>query len=73
MMDKCSRCGHAAPFNTYCGANVCTHCDHHEGLARCYCGWSDSGGDGRRELEEMDETIDPDPEYRMTGVVNRYG
>jgi hypothetical protein len=29
-------------------------------LARCYCGWSANGGNGRAELEEMGETIDPD-------------
>ena len=34
----------------YCGANVCDDCEYHDGLARCYCGWSESGGDGRQEL-----------------------
>ena len=53
-------CDHDYYFSPYCGAKVCSKCDHHEGLARCYCGWSASGGDGRRELIEMGETIEPD-------------
>lgn len=51
---------HRYHFEPYCGAYVCTDCGYHKGLARCYCGWSLSGGDGRRELEEMGETIEPE-------------
>lgn len=40
-----------------CGAYVCDTCEKHVGLARCYCGWSASGRDGRAELIEMGETI----------------
>jgi hypothetical protein len=29
-------------------------------MARCFCGWSLSGGDGRAELEEMGEVIEPE-------------
>lgn len=47
-------------FDNSCGAYVCDHCSNHKGLARCFCGWSVSGGDGRRELIEMGETIDED-------------
>ena len=43
-----------------CGVRVCTTCGDHKGLARCYCGWSASGGDGYLELEEMGETIEPE-------------
>ena len=43
----------------YCGAWVNGAGDH-LGMARCYCGWSASGGDGRRELREMGETIEPE-------------
>lgn len=50
---------HRYTFNRSCGANVC-ECGDHKGLARCFCGWSRSGGDGYRELIEMGETIDPD-------------
>tara|TARA_R100001143_G_scaffold61724_2_gene63256 strand:- start:1205 stop:1309 length:105 start_codon:yes stop_codon:yes gene_type:complete len=32
-------------------------CDDHEGLARCYCGWSMSGGNGYEELVEIGEEI----------------
>ena len=53
-------CGGEYHFNDYCGAEVCSECDNHKGLARCYCGWSASGGDGRRQLEEMGETIEPE-------------
>jgi hypothetical protein len=41
-----------------CGALVCFKCDHHDGLCRCYCGWSASGWDGARELVEMGENLD---------------
>ena len=43
-----------------CGAHVCTKCAHHKGLVRCYCGWAEDGGDGRTELQEMGETIEPE-------------
>ena len=55
--EKC-RCGGNYTFSRHCGANVCLACDDHKDLARCFCGWSISGGDGRRELEEMGETIE---------------
>lgn len=42
-----------------CGVDVCYECrDHKGGLARCFCGWSQSGGDGYRELVEMGENIE---------------
>lgn len=51
---------HQFEFRNYCGARVCVTCGDHEGLARCYCGWAASGGDGYRELLEWGETIEPD-------------
>jgi len=51
---------HAYLFSRYCGAHVCDDCGDHKGLARCYCGWSQSGGNGRTELIEMGETIEED-------------
>lgn len=51
---------HTYEFHRACGAHVCTECDDHKGLARCYCGWSAEGGNGREQLIEMGETIDPD-------------
>jgi hypothetical protein len=57
---KCQQCDGEYEFNRYCGCQVCDDCGDHKGLARCYCGWSQSGGDGRRELEEMGETIEPE-------------
>ncbi len=57
---KCP-CGGEFHFNNYCGAHVCTGCGQHKGLARCFCGWSQTApGEGRRELQEMGETIDPE-------------
>ena len=53
-------CQHQYKFRDYCGAKVCDGCSDHEGLARCYCGWAASGGDGWRELFEMGEQIDDD-------------
>lgn len=50
--------GHEFVRSPSCGVNVCVDCRYHEGLARCFCGWSLSGGDGYRELIEMGETIE---------------
>jgi hypothetical protein len=61
---KCEKCGRELDrydWSKYCGALVCPGCDHHQGLARCYCGWSVSGRNGRTELIELGETIDPEP------------
>ena len=43
-----------------CGAWICAECGHHKGLARCFCGWAEDGGDGRAQLEDMGETIEPE-------------
>ncbi len=57
----CEHCGkRAVSFDRYCGAWVCGYCDHHKGLARCFCGWSASGGNGYNELIEMGEVIEPE-------------
>lgn len=58
-MPKC-HCGGEFEFNRHCGADLCVECDNHKGMARCFCGWSLSGGDGRAELEEMGEVIEPE-------------
>jgi hypothetical protein len=47
-------------FSSSCGAYVCYQCGNHKGLAKCYCGWSASGGDGYRQLIEDGETIEGD-------------
>lgn len=57
---KCDACGSECTFSKYCAAFVCNSCLNHVGLARCYCGWSESGGNGRQELIEMGETIEPE-------------
>ena len=54
------KCWHEFRFNTLCGCKVCIICGYHEGLARCYCGWSLSGGNGYRELLEIGEGIERD-------------
>lgn len=54
-------CDGVATLSAYCGAYVCDTCDNHLSLSRCYCGWSQSGQDGRAELIDMGEVID-DPE-----------
>lgn len=58
---KC-RCGGEFSFSRFCAANICDNCGNHEKLARCYCGWSQSGGDGYQELIELGETIEPEPD-----------
>lgn len=59
IMPKCE-CGGEFAFSRYCGADVCLICDCHKGMARCFCGWALSGGNGRAELEEMGEVIEPE-------------
>lgn len=56
---KCE-CGGDFHYSRHCAVEVCDSCDNHNGLARCYCGWSLSGEDGRQELIDMGETIDPE-------------
>jgi hypothetical protein len=58
-MTKCT-CGGEYVFSRHCGADICDKCGNHKGFARCFCGWSLSGRDGRIELEEMGETIEPE-------------
>lgn len=58
----CPTCGpDTVAFDRYCGAWVCGTCGQHDGLARCYCGWSATDpGHGRQELAELGETIEAD-------------
>jgi len=51
---------HRYAINRYCGAYICYECWDHRGLARCFCGWAQDGGDGRDQLIEMGETIEPE-------------
>jgi len=51
-----------SPSAISASAHVTKGGDVTQTLARCYCGWASSGGDGRKELLEMGETIDPDPD-----------
>lgn len=53
-------CGTEMEFSRHCGAWVCEECGNHDGMARCFCGWAASGGDGYNELLEMGETIEPE-------------
>ncbi len=57
---RCDACGGEATTHPSCGAWVCHGCDNHLGLARCFCGWAASGGNGRAELEEYDEVMEGD-------------
>lgn len=56
-MKKCE-CGGEFEFSRYCGVDVCDECEKHRKLVRCFCGWSENGGDGYQELIDMGETID---------------
>jgi hypothetical protein len=53
-------CRGTAHWSKNCGAYVCQTCGTHVGLARCYCGWSSTGGDGRIELIDMGENLEGD-------------
>ena len=60
-------CDHVFVPVINCGANVCQLCALHahlsgsgeirQELARCWCGWSADGYNGRGELAEMGETL----------------
>jgi len=54
----CEACGGPMATDNGCGVAVCDKCDNHKGLARCFCGWSASGGNGLRELQDMGENCD---------------
>lgn len=61
VVRECTKCKRKKAFlSRYCGAWVCDDCDNHNGLTRCYCGWSESGGDGYYELQMDGETIEPE-------------
>ena len=44
-------------YSKTCAAKICTECDDHQGLDRCWCGWSSTGGNGNAELREMGENM----------------
>lgn len=62
-IDRVCKCGGTLEWSFYCGAYICLKCGAHEGLARCFCGWSLSGRNGRLELEELGETIEPEFDF----------
>ena len=47
-------------FSRGCGVDVCYDCGDHKGLARCFCSWAASGGNGYQELVDMGEQIEDD-------------
>lgn len=57
---KQCECDGKAYQSRSCGVFICDRCGSHEGLARCFCGWSASGGNGYNELLEMGERIEDD-------------
>lgn len=60
MIKQCPKCQGEARFSRTCAAYVCDACGTHVGLVRCWCGWAADGGDGRAQLQEAGETIDPE-------------
>ena len=60
MDENCDKCGGEMYRDRTCGVMVCEDCNDHRGLARCFCGFSRSGNDGREELAEMGECLDYD-------------
>ena len=42
---------HNYVWSDYCGAKVCTRCNDHKGLAKCYCGY------GLAEGERLEDDI----------------
>ena len=57
----CEKCNTGIYYpSTECGCNICDECGDHRGCVRCFCGWAADGGDGRRQLINMGETIEPE-------------
>lgn len=47
-------CVHKYEWFEGCGAYVCTNCNDHKGLAKCYCGWGLAPG------ERLEDDVDND-------------
>lgn len=65
MQKRKCKCGGEALYEKACACFICATCDAHISsagfqLARCYCGWTPHGGDGRAELVELGENIEDD-------------
>lgn len=46
LPDKCENCGErAVSWVKFCGVNVCSKCEQHQGLAQCFCGWNQSASE----------------------------
>ena len=45
-------CLHDYQMQPGCGVEVCTKCDEHKGLARCFCGWNLQPG------ERLEDDVD---------------
>lgn len=58
----CNHCGGRVEFSRHCGAYVCVQCGWHFDLCRCFCGWAADGGDGREQLRELGEVLEPEDE-----------
>lgn len=59
MEKQCETCGGELVFSRHCGADVCEKCSNHDGMDRCFCGWSISGNNGYNELLDLGENIEP--------------
>jgi hypothetical protein len=49
---KFKECKHEYYFNKYCGADVCSKCGEHKGLAHCFCGWKIGSADPEAKYRE---------------------
>lgn len=59
----CPDCRGEMEMSPSCGVFVCVDCDRHEGLARCFCGWSGGTLDlGDGEIDMLEEDFDWVPE-----------
>ena len=53
-------CYHLYPtlVDKKCGVLICVICTNHKGIDYCYCGWSITGIDGKKYLQDKGEDID---------------
>jgi len=49
-----NECDHDYKWNKKCGAEVCSKCNEHRGLAKCFCGWNLQ--DGERLEDDIGES-----------------
>lgn len=62
-LDLCLKCKTGVMlFNKACGVEVCSSCNQHKGLAKCYCGWN-----VRDDVDRVEVGMNEDAKYLGDG------